>query len=271
MRKIQKLFCVIAVALILLMLAGHAWADDVSILSSSSFVDDAGRYHIVGEVQNTLQSSISQVDIIAYFYDQNYTTLGMNSTYTLLDIVPPGAKTPFDVVCSGTAVIPQISSYNLIVSYVIPMSEKPAGIRILNSSSHFSQGGDLHVTVDIQNVQTGKATKVEAIATFYASDGTVVDCGFNFIDPPSLMPNQKASFDIIVRNSSRIPQILFYQLTCQSQEYAEAIPEYTSIIAVLLLASSTILGATFWKKRTRARFSQTPHHVEYAFEKPRVV
>lgn len=271
MRRTQKLFCAIAVVLILLMLAGHAWADNVSILSSSSFVDDAGRYHVVGEVQNTLNSSVSQVDIIAYFYDQNDTMLGMNLTYTLLDIVPPGAKTPFDLVWSGAAVIPQISSYNLIVSHVISMSERPGGIEILNSSSYFSQGGDLHVTGEVQNVQTGRATNVEAIATFYASDGTVVDCGFNFVDPPSLMPNQKASFDIIVRNSSRIPQILFYQLTCQSQEYAEAIPEYTSIIAVLLIASSTILGAALWKKRTRARFSQTPHHVEYAFEKPRVV
>jgi hypothetical protein len=267
MRRAQTLFCVTVVAFVLSALVGRAWAADVAVLSSSSFVDDVG-CHIVGEVQNTYASSVN-VEMIANLYNETGTKVGTSFGYTILDVVPPGAKASFDLLFSEAAIIQQIESYSLIVSYQFRSSEKPGGLKILGNSSHINQFGDLHVVGEIQNVGTQGATKVEAIATFYASDGTVIDCSFDLTDLSVLMPNQKAPFDILVRNSSRIPQMQSYQLTCQSQEYGDVVPEYTSIVAALLLTFSTILTAAFWKKKTRTESSQTTssqdNHTRLAF------
>jgi hypothetical protein len=47
-----------------------AGASGISVLSSSSFTDDIGAYHIVGEVKNISPAdSMKYVKIVATFYD----------------------------------------------------------------------------------------------------------------------------------------------------------------------------------------------------------
>ena len=233
--------------LVLSVLMGFAHASDVSILSTSAFTDSLGNYHIVGEIQNNLQSSIDYVEITATYYNDSNVEVGTWMAFTELDVVDPGVKASFYVVYSDTAVVPQIHNYTLEITYQTA-SPKPQGLKIVSNSSYMDEDGDMHVTGEIQNLQTQDADDVMAIATFYDAEGTVVDVEATYTQPWTLIPNQIAPFDIIVPDPSQIPKICSYVLTCQSLEYSAVVPEYGPITLVFLLSCSTILVLVLKKK-----------------------
>jgi hypothetical protein len=219
---------------------GFAHASGLSILSTAAFTDSLGRYHIVGEIQNNLQSAIDYVEITATYYNDSNVEVGTWMAFTELDVVDPGVKASFYVVYSDTAVVPQIHNYTLEITYQTA-SPKPQGLKIVSNSSYMDEDGDMHVTGEIQNLQTKKATYVTAIATFYDAEGTVVDVQATYTQPWTLLPNQTAPFDIIVPFPSQISKIRSYELTCQSLEYSAVVPGYGPITLVFLLSCSTIL------------------------------
>src|ERR1051326_379163 len=58
-------------------------AGGISVLSSSSFRDDTGAYHIVGEVKNNSPTeSMNYVKILSTLYDKTGKVVGTDFTYT---------------------------------------------------------------------------------------------------------------------------------------------------------------------------------------------
>ena len=67
-----------------------AAASEISILSSASFTDDLGDYHVVGEVKNASPTdSMNYVKIVATFYDNTGKVVGTDFTYTNVDVLRP--------------------------------------------------------------------------------------------------------------------------------------------------------------------------------------
>jgi hypothetical protein len=56
-----------------------------------------GRTYIVGEVVNNDQKPLRSIKIIATFYDDAGKVIGTNFSYATLDVVAPGAKSPFEI------------------------------------------------------------------------------------------------------------------------------------------------------------------------------
>src|SRR5919199_714086 len=68
-------------------------AGGISVLSSSSFRDDTGAYHIVGEVKNNSPTdSMKYVKIVATLYDKTGKAFGTDFTFSDVDIIRPAEK-----------------------------------------------------------------------------------------------------------------------------------------------------------------------------------
>jgi len=205
---------------------------NIQILSHTSYMDSFGYYHIVGEVQNVGDVAVKYVKIVVTFYDSNHIVIATDFTYSELDVILPGRKSPFDILFTETSQIPRIDHYSLTVTFSTTVS-KPIGLQILSNSSYIDNFGFMHVVGEVKNIGSIKTTYVKIIATFYDSSGNVVDCDFTFSDPDELDPGQIAPFDITLTNEERIPLIHSYALTAESTHYA-IIPEFSSMLIPLL-------------------------------------
>ena len=76
-----------------------ATANTISILSSSSFRDDTGAYHIVGEVKNNSPTdSTKYVKIEATLYDKTGKVVGTDFTYADVGVLRPEEKSSFKII-----------------------------------------------------------------------------------------------------------------------------------------------------------------------------
>jgi hypothetical protein len=57
---------------------------------------DVGWFHIVGEVQNNSDTPVAFVKVVATLYDDAGQVVGTDFTYTEIDLIPPGGKSPFE-------------------------------------------------------------------------------------------------------------------------------------------------------------------------------
>ena len=86
------------------------------ILSQSSYVDNIGSMHIVGEVLNQALVTAEFVKIIATIYNANGQVIGTDFTYADPSDLAPGQRAPFDIIVSeGSVPMYQMSSYGLTV------------------------------------------------------------------------------------------------------------------------------------------------------------
>ena len=67
----------------------------VEILSSYSYKASDGTTIVLGEVQNKMDSPVNAVTIGVTFMDDNSHSIEYKTGTTLLQVVPPGGKVPF--------------------------------------------------------------------------------------------------------------------------------------------------------------------------------
>lgn len=92
----------------------------ISVLSSSSYTDlnedDESNYHIVGEVKNTSTDSMTNVKIVATFYDKSRKVVDTDFTYTNIDVLRPAEKSSFEIILNDEDLSQKIDSYKLSLS-----------------------------------------------------------------------------------------------------------------------------------------------------------
>lgn len=245
----RKIVCVITSIIFLTSLLTfntqlvHA-ATNVSILSHTGYLDSLGYYHVIGEVQNTGDQAVNFVKITATFYDSNDVVVATEFTYTMVDVILPNRKSPFDIILADAVQSAKVDHYSLTVTFSAA-SPKPLGLEILSHSSYIDSIGWMHVVGEIKNIGTETANYVKVIATFYDEAGKVVAAEFTFSDPSDIEPGQKAPFEILL-SDERASYAASYELTAESTQYA-IVPEFHSVIALLLL---TIISITVLVRRT---------------------
>jgi hypothetical protein len=90
-----------------------AYSGGFSITKSSSFIDDSGRYHVVGEIRNDSYSSRIHINIFALFYDSNYTVVGTSRGYPDIQILHIGKTSRFEIVFEDSQKTASIAGYTL--------------------------------------------------------------------------------------------------------------------------------------------------------------
>jgi len=94
---------------------------DVIISSDSSFVNEIGSLHVVGEVDNNSPSTIQFVKIIGTFYDSDGNVVATGSTFTDPTDMSPGEKAPFDLILREASIpLDDIDDYTLKVMWNEP-------------------------------------------------------------------------------------------------------------------------------------------------------
>ena len=74
-------------------------AGGISVLSSSSFIDDTGAYHVVGEVKNNSPTDpMNYVKIVATLYDKTGKVVGTDFTYADVGVLRPEEKSSFKII-----------------------------------------------------------------------------------------------------------------------------------------------------------------------------
>ncbi len=104
---------------------------EVTIQNDQDYVGDDGAFHVVGEIQNNLDSPLNQVNVFVTLYDENNNVVVTKETRSLVNTIMPEMKGPFDFIF--TDINPdQIKSYSLDLEYSI--SEPKSQVIAITSS-----------------------------------------------------------------------------------------------------------------------------------------
>jgi hypothetical protein len=227
---LYSVFSVIALLLIPVVNYGYSQAastgNRISILSSSSFIDDLGDYHIVGEVRNNSPTdSMNYVKIVSTFYDNTEKVVGTDFTYTNVDVLRPAEKSSFEIILNDAAQSQKVDSYKLSASGD-KTEAPPAALKLSVGDSHLDDIGAYHIVGEVTNQGSGKATFVKVSGAFYNSSNVAVAADFTYTDPDNLEAGQAAPFEIIV-NAPTANDISSASLNVDSNQYSSIIQNET--------------------------------------------
>jgi hypothetical protein len=178
----------------------------LEILSSQSYVD-YGWLHIVGEVQNNSNTPMEFVKIVATLYDDGGKITGTDFTYTELDVIPPGGKSPFE---TGTDNYEGTTNYKLQVQ-----GDKGTLGRqdlVISGDSSYEEYGWLHIRGEVKNTGSVAAQYVKIIATLYDADGNVVSMDFTYTELDTILPGESSPFET---GTDHYPNFDQYELQVQ--------------------------------------------------------
>jgi hypothetical protein len=157
----------------------------------TSYTDENGYYHLVGEVLNSGNSNMENVEIIATYYDSSGTVIGTGDTDTELYVLPVNTATPFDVLKKI-----QPATYQLTVQGD-PTTDQPfPGLTIQNTATSIDDTGCYDITGQVNNSSANPAGEVKIIATYYDANKNVIGTAFVYTKDSEVAAGHITTFDL---------------------------------------------------------------------------
>ena len=232
MKDTKVLLCSITVTIALLSLLvvpviqntyAQSTNNSISILSHSSYVNEIGSFHVIGEVRNNAATPMEFVEITSTFYDSAGKVVGTGSAFTDIDILRPTETSPFDILLTDEQQSKKIDNYKLSVSGDETSEAKPAKLK-LNVGDSFTDSIDTyHIVGEVTNQGDQVTRFVEVAGAFHNDQNQVVAVGLSYTDPSDLGPGVTAPFEILV-STPNIDQIKSSTLNVQSDDYSMILP-----------------------------------------------
>ncbi len=197
----------------------------IQILSTSTFIDDLGNFHVIGEVNNTALDP--QTDIVITTILSNTTNnsiVGNHSAFSSIGTLRHGESSPFDILIQDPQIVGKFNFIEFATSSQ-PTIGKPANL-IINGSSVFSDNvGNPHIIGNIVNQGQFPEQFLNLVATFYdnSSIGIVGTQSFG-LNVANLSQNQMAPFDITITDNKTKSQGAFYSLNVESDQSSMSLP-----------------------------------------------
>ncbi|MGD9673880.1 MAG: hypothetical protein AB7U98_10440 [Candidatus Nitrosocosmicus sp.] len=204
----------------------------IQIISTSTYIDDFGNFHIIGEVNNTSTQSQNNIAITAILSDTtNNAIVGNHSAFSSIETLRPGELSPFDIVIQDSQQI--LSKFDFIEFSTTSQpttTEKPANLVINGTSSFLDNSGNPHITGNILNQGQTPEQFLNLVATFYdnSSLGIIGTQTFG-LNVENLANNQMAPFDITITDNNTKSQGAFYSLNVDSSQSSMSAPLNTKI------------------------------------------
>jgi hypothetical protein len=214
-------------------------AQDVKVVSYSYYIDNLGYLDVVGEVQNTGQDTLTNVQVGCTILGVDGEKLDERGWYIFSPVLLPQQKASFylqfpninptessyfDWTTKG------VTSFEFSTSSTVSPKYQYPNLTIKDVSSSIGNTADdkgvFWITCSVQNTGDQTAKNVTVIGTFYNSSGAVVAVGMSeYKNPPALSPSDTKSFKLGAwdRNQTTIPQsdkIATYSLALQVLEPA---------------------------------------------------
>ena len=226
----------------------------------SSYVSTLGTFHVFGEVENTGIQSVAFVSITGTFYDSNNTIIVTDSSFATLEIIPPGVKSPFEVVVTDQNQAEKVHNYSLAVTESsVTTKNLTKTLIILSNSSHISQSGFLNIAGEVKNNGSSESTATLIAATCYDENGKVVAIESGFTDPQNLNPEQTTQFNLMIDDENQSAKVDNYALQVQSSE-AILIPEFPLSYVFIFL---TLLFTLVIMRRIKGQGSSSPFQINF--------
>ncbi len=167
----------------------------LGLLSSTDYADAAdGTLTIVGEVRNDSQLDVGHTTVTATFYGDNGQIIGEVSGQTMLQTLPPGVRSPFVITLPRPT---GVSNYSLrATGRPIPPATTNAELVVVNTRRFEDTTGFYHVAGVVENTGPRKVEQARVIVTLYDRGGRVINVGFAYPRPSSLLPGTRADFDV---------------------------------------------------------------------------
>ncbi len=220
---------------------------DVSIQNDQKYFGDDGSLHIVGEVQNSLDSPLNQIIIYATLYDKNGRIIVTKETSSLVNTIMPEMKGPFDFILTDSE-SKRTETYSLYMDYKVSVPKNQV-IDIISSKLSKDNLNNLMITGIVTNRGEITANTISVIATLYDKEGNVAAVSRVHPEPDYLRIDENTFFLITIPDKSQTEEIQDYTLVAESEEYA-AVPEFPIGPIVLLGGSlSTYIGITRFSGR----------------------
>ena len=220
---------------------------EVTIQNDQNYVGDDGAFHVVGEIQNDLDSPLAQVKVFVTLYDENKNVVVTKETRSLVNTIMPEMQGPFDFIFADIK-SDQIKSYSLDLEYAI---SEPKGQVIGITSSELTRDNhnNLIISGTVENNGEITANTVAVIATLYDRYGNVAAVSRVHPEPDYLGSDDDTFFVVSVQDKNQVSEITDYTVVAESEEYAAA-PEFPIGSLVLLAGSvSAYIGITRYSGR----------------------
>jgi hypothetical protein len=166
----------------------------LGLISANDFVDEFKTLSIVGELRNDSGVKVGQTDIAVTFYDSAGTVIGAASGEAMLGAIPPGEKSPFIVSLTKPA---GFATYSVRAIGRPVQSRQTAQLAVIEVKRYEDEAGFFHIKGVVENVGTTTAKRAKVAASIYSRDNGVINVGFTYVNPPTLEPGERATFDVI--------------------------------------------------------------------------
>lgn len=250
---------------------------NISVSLYGHYESASSSYLILGEIKNIGDISATNITVTINGYDSSNTFINSTTQDFLVDgpltslfggyvafVLLPNAKISFQSWIGDNRGGKSVDHCTSTVSF-IEATNLPSGLQITVTQAHISLNS-LSISGTIKNVGTSTAPQVYIYGTCYDSNGAVIGSGDTSSDVGSLDPNQAKTFGFSCTGgmASFAGIVTSYAITAQSftgdatsgvpqytctSEITGPIPEFTSVIYILLLLMATSTVLIFRKKR----------------------
>ncbi len=220
------------------------------IQNDQQYIGDDGAFHIVGEIKNNLEAPLNQINVQVTLLDENKQLIGIKETSSLVNIIMPGMKGPFDLILTNDEA-KKTKSYSLKLDYKVSPPKNQV-IDIIESELSRDSYNNLMITGTVTNKGDITANTVAVIATLYDKEGNVAAVSRIHPEPDYLRAEDNAFFLVVIPDKIQTSGINDYTLIAESEEYA-AVPEFPVGTLVLLVgALSAYIGITRYSGKITA-------------------
>ena len=194
-------------------------AGNLGKTSDSSFYDSNTLY-VVGEVINSGNTAVQNVNVRVVFSDSSNQVIRAITGFTDLNVILPGRKSFFNIQMLESEGSLNVNSYTIWFNWTDTSVGKPLGLVILSSNESTDAQGHKHVTGQVQNQGAVNSNNTEVSATFYNSTNAVVGTSWVFCSPANLAPNQIGNFDLELIYPQQVVKVASWSLTAESNALA---------------------------------------------------
>jgi len=199
------------------------------------YKDNEGRTVVIGEIQNTLDSSIIDVQIKVDFYNDLGELLDSVTGSPTLDIIPSHANSPFQI--TSNSVNSGITTIDITLLGGFDSSiPKPESLVL--ESVKLSIGDEISLSGTINNIGEleNSNTKIYLISYDSFMPPRMVGLETMSIDD-NLLPSAEANFEFTVPNNSRA---FSYKIIAESNNYLSSLVDIENVSLNVLTKLATI-------------------------------
>lgn len=115
---------------------------------------------------------------MATLRDPSNNVLNSSFTYSVVEVLRPGEKSPFDIVFSNGQQIQGTQRYDISSITSELSQEKPANLKLSVGNSYYSSIGSAHVVGEVTNNGPGVSKFTKVSGTFFDAQNKIVATEF---------------------------------------------------------------------------------------------